>query len=251
MALLNNNFDEPLYKQLENIILKKIRNGEYLPGEKLPGSRQLAQTYGINRLTVNKALDNLTTSGFLYKKPSSGTYVRKDLEKASNNINLNFSNSGLRSIIKKQGINLKTEVINKDIFSNIPYFQAKLNLNSNDKIFGIHRLRSINNKPIALEYNYLPLKYFSDIGSINFNYIGLYDYMNSKNHIVEHNDINMTVIKAPKKEAKLMEIKLSTYLFKMQYINSDHENNIVEYTESYLLPNEAILHFNIKHTLKK
>ena len=46
MHLLNN-MQEPLYKQVEEIILRKISNHEYLPGAKLPGTRQLAEKYGL------------------------------------------------------------------------------------------------------------------------------------------------------------------------------------------------------------
>ena len=246
MHLLNN-MQEPLYKQVEEIILRKISNHEYLPGAKLPGTRQLAEKYGINRLTVNKAINNLAQAGVLSKKPSSGTYVNKQIKSESNAINLNFSNSGLMSIIKKQGAILDTKVVNKDIFHGIP-FAHKLNLTEKEDIFGIHRLRLIRNTPVALEYNYVPLKFFSDINQINFNRIGLYDYMISKKHKVEHNNTRLITIHAERKEADLMLVKEGTTLFKIQYINSDANYNIVEYTESYLLPQEVNPNFKVHYS---
>lgn len=247
MHLLNN-MQEPLYKQVEEFILRKISNHEYLPGAKLPGTRQLAKKYGINRLTVNKAINNLAQAGVLSKKPSSGTYVNKRIKSKSNAIDLNFSNSGLMSIIKKQGVILDTKVVNKDIFHGIPYFAHKLNLTEKENIFGIHRLRLIRNTPVALEYNYVPLKFFPDINQIDFNRIGLYDYMISKKHKVEHNNTRLITVNAKKKEADLMLVKEGTTFFKIQYINSDANYNIVEYTESYLLPQEINPNFKVHYS---
>lgn len=247
MHLLNN-MQEPLYKQMEELILRKIANQEYLPGAKLPGTRKLAEKYRINRLTVNKAINNLAQAGILLKKPSSGTYVNKQIKGKSNAIDLNFLNSGLMSIIKKQGAILNTKVINKDIFHGIPYFSNKLKLTENEDIFGIHRLRLIRNTPVALEYNYVPLKFFPNIDQINFNKIGLYDYMNSKKHRVKHNNIRLITINAEKKEADLMLVKEGTTLFKIQYVNSDANYNIVEYTESFLLPQEVNPNFRIHYS---
>ena len=192
MHLLNN-MQEPLYKQVEEIILRKISNHEYLPGAKLPGTRQLAEKYGINR-----AINNLAQAGVLSKKPSSGTYVNKQIKSESNAINLNFSNSGLMSIIKKQGAILDTKVVNKDIFHGIPYFAHKLNL--------------------------------------------------TEKHKVEHNNTRLITIHAERKEADLMLVKEGTTLFKIQYINSDANYNIVEYTESYLLPQEVNPNFKVHYS---
>ena len=44
----------PLYMQLKEIIIKRIEDGEYLPGEKIPSEREMADTYGVNRMTVKK-----------------------------------------------------------------------------------------------------------------------------------------------------------------------------------------------------
>ena len=35
-----------LYIQVQDIILKKIENGEYFAGMRIPSERELAQTYG-------------------------------------------------------------------------------------------------------------------------------------------------------------------------------------------------------------
>lgn len=252
MVLLNSSFNEPLYKQLQNLIIEKIENREYLPGEKLPGTRKLAEKYGLNRLTVHKAIDNLAVIGILKKVPSSGTFV-SDTYKSNNlnliqsNIGLEFSNSGLYSILMNKGATIQNKVLATDTFSNIPYFSSKLDLDLSEEIFGMHRLRLIQNRPFALEYNYLPKSIFSDIDNIDFRYVGLYDYIRSRNNIIRNNEIRTVIIPASKKEAKLLEIKEGKYIYRMQYITNNDKGEIIEYTESFLLPEEVHPKFKVEY----
>ena len=58
----------PLYIQLKQLILERIADGEYLPGEKIPSEREMAATYKINRMTVKDAVNSLVEDGILYKE---------------------------------------------------------------------------------------------------------------------------------------------------------------------------------------
>ena len=49
----------PLYIQLQDIITKKIEEQVFLPGEKIPSERELAETYGVNRMTAKRAVNQL------------------------------------------------------------------------------------------------------------------------------------------------------------------------------------------------
>ena len=51
--------EKAVYVQLMENILEKIRTGEYRVGEKIMSERQMAQQYGINRLTVRSAIKKL------------------------------------------------------------------------------------------------------------------------------------------------------------------------------------------------
>ena len=49
----------PIYLQIRESIYNKIVNGEYRAGDKLPSEDKLAETFGVSRMTVNKALMEL------------------------------------------------------------------------------------------------------------------------------------------------------------------------------------------------
>lgn len=67
------------YLQLTDQFIKEISAGRLAPGQKIPGTRQLADLLDINRKTVIMAFEELEAQGWLDIKSSSGTYVSMKL----------------------------------------------------------------------------------------------------------------------------------------------------------------------------
>ena len=74
--MLNADSPIPLYHQLSDIILEKIRDGVYTPGTRIPSEHALAKEYGIGRPTARQATDLLVRKGILIRKRGSGTFVQ-------------------------------------------------------------------------------------------------------------------------------------------------------------------------------
>jgi GntR family transcriptional regulator len=65
----------PLYHQLFLILRNKILNGEYPDGSFLPGEAELAQTFGVSRITTKRALNEIAEAGFAVRQRGRGTRV--------------------------------------------------------------------------------------------------------------------------------------------------------------------------------
>lgn len=65
----------PLHLQIKNYIKKKILNGEWTIGTKIPSQRILAKQFEVNRSTIVTALEELTADGLIESKVGSGTKV--------------------------------------------------------------------------------------------------------------------------------------------------------------------------------
>jgi DNA-binding LacI/PurR family transcriptional regulator len=65
----------PRYQQIYNRLLEQIRSGQLAVGEALPPERHIAETYGVARLTVVKALDLLAQDGLIDKQQGRGSFV--------------------------------------------------------------------------------------------------------------------------------------------------------------------------------
>ncbi len=66
---------EPVYKQIVNYINRKISGGDWTIGSKLPSQRILAESFGVNRSTVVRALEELCSYGILEGTTGKGTVV--------------------------------------------------------------------------------------------------------------------------------------------------------------------------------
>ena len=69
---LDNQGSQPLYKQLEEKIIQDIENGIYRKGQKIPTEKELSQMYDVSRITVRKALEEITKQGILERQCRKG-----------------------------------------------------------------------------------------------------------------------------------------------------------------------------------
>src|SRR5262245_29475931 len=65
----------PLYYQLHNILVDKIRSGEFSIGSRIPTEAELVQEYGVSRITVRQGLAILEEQGLVRREPGRGTFV--------------------------------------------------------------------------------------------------------------------------------------------------------------------------------
>ena len=63
------------YVIVADAIRKKILDGVYLPGERLPRQHDLAKEHGVAFNTLKQALDVLSGEGYIVRKVSQGTYA--------------------------------------------------------------------------------------------------------------------------------------------------------------------------------
>ena len=65
----------PLYLQIIELLVAKISNGEWLPGELIPSEIRLAEDIGVSQGTVRKAITELVETNVLVRKQGKGTFV--------------------------------------------------------------------------------------------------------------------------------------------------------------------------------
>ena len=68
----------PIWLQVMEDIQTAIVTGNRQPGEKLPGARELAVTYGINPNTAIRVYQELEKAGLCETRRGMGTYVTED-----------------------------------------------------------------------------------------------------------------------------------------------------------------------------
>ena len=67
--------NQPIYRQLRELVVKRIMDGSFEEGEAIPSVRQVAADYQVNHLTVGKAYQELVEVGLLERRRGLGMYV--------------------------------------------------------------------------------------------------------------------------------------------------------------------------------
>lgn len=73
----------PRYRQIKDDLLARIAAGEWPVGAAIPPEETLARAYAVARMTVNRALSELTQAGHLTRARGSGTFVAPPRVEAS------------------------------------------------------------------------------------------------------------------------------------------------------------------------
>jgi len=71
---------EPLYHQLFVLLRNSIVNGTIAHGAQVPTEQQLSAAFGISRITVKRAMDDLATEGLITRQRGKGSHVTHNFE---------------------------------------------------------------------------------------------------------------------------------------------------------------------------
>jgi GntR family histidine utilization transcriptional repressor len=90
MSALLDSFDdisksapEPIYQQIKKTIQQHIASGEWLAGQKLPSENELVGALEVSRMTINRALSELTQEGLIKRVHGLGSFVAERPRHAS------------------------------------------------------------------------------------------------------------------------------------------------------------------------
>ena len=66
----------PLYAQVKRALQMEIEN-QMKPGDLIPSEPALEERFGVSRITVRRALDELVSEGIIVRQQGLGTFVRE------------------------------------------------------------------------------------------------------------------------------------------------------------------------------
>lgn len=236
MLDLKNN-SSPLYLQITEYFINKIRAGSFKPGDKLPSEELLAEQLGVSRMTVNKALRDLTINGLVTRIPGSGTFVNPIRYEG------NASDfSGFMDYMNERGFTCKSEVIKQALCVPVKHVADILQLNPDDKVYEISRLRYVNNLPIVLQTAYIDAKKIPNLLNSDFTVDSLYHriYDISGHRIASAVD-RIEAIPCPAHLAKKLQVKTNFPLLYITRVGSLDTGEKIDLTYSWYRSDQYIL----------
>lgn len=140
----------PLYMQLQRVLRSAIENHVLSPDAAIPPERDLAEAYGISRITVRKALGGLVEEGLLSRHRGAGTFVASRVEKSFSKLS-SFSEDML-----SRGRRPHSVWVNRSLGAVTPEESLSLGLSPGAAVYRFHRVRYADDAPMALEYAAIP-----------------------------------------------------------------------------------------------
>ena len=74
---------QPVYLRVKQHVLAQIHSGAWREGDAIPGEETLARSFGVSRMTVNRAIRELSDEQIVERVQGSGTYVAQQKYQAT------------------------------------------------------------------------------------------------------------------------------------------------------------------------
>ncbi len=147
----------------------KIRSGEYAPGAALPAQRTLSTEYGVTLMTLRQALQVLIDDGLVSQHAGRGTFVTAP--RASYNLG---SMQSLADDLREQGRTVQTELLGRTKVRAPKLVTEQLGLEPGAVAYRIERLRWLSDIPAIHQESWLPSRYSTELGQVDFTQTSLY-----------------------------------------------------------------------------
>lgn len=145
----------PKGEQLRGILEGLI--GALEPGAPLPSERELAERYGVARMTVRTEIDRLVAEGLAYRLQGRGTFV------AEPRVTQAVALSSFSEDMRARGHEPGSTVLGRDVVSANGSVAGRLELPAGARVVRVHRVRTADGEPMAVEEAFLPADRFEGL----------------------------------------------------------------------------------------
>lgn len=139
-----------LYEQVKEFISRKIQDGTWPAGHRLPSEHELVAQFGVARMTVNRALRELVEQGRITRVAGVGSFVAEDKPQSTL---LQIAN--IASEIRQRGHDYRCQMLAVERVAASPDVAAWLGLHVGESVFHSVCLHLENETPVQLEERYV------------------------------------------------------------------------------------------------
>jgi GntR family transcriptional regulator len=170
--VLSRDSSKPLYLQIYEELCEFVQTGGLKPGDQFPTELELVDRYEVGRITVRRAIAEMVQEGRLVRRAGKGTFVATPkIERQLVDV------SSFTERLRALGLQPSARVIEVKTVPATARLARELDVNVDDPILTLVRLRLSNEAPVALETSYLSLLRCPGLDSLDLNQISLYELL--------------------------------------------------------------------------
>lgn len=139
-----------LYQQVGDYIVRRIQDGTWPPGHRLPSEHELVQQFGMSRMTVNRALRDLVQQGRIVRVAGVGSFVAEDKPQSTL---LHIASIGRE--VRQRGHDYRFVLLATERVAASPDIAVWLGLRTAESVFHSVCVHLENEVPVQLEDRYV------------------------------------------------------------------------------------------------
>ena len=226
--MLDTNSLKPLYIQLEAEIRKALNEKKYLPGDRLPSEEELCEQYQVSRITVRKAIQQLTDQHILEKHRGKGTFVSTQPKSVDLKDQAGFTN--YLSALGHQSHHL---LLKKELQPAEEFLCDALSLQANEPVCYVQRLIFEDDSPLALDEIYVSSLNYPDFLDRMTGDVSFYELLDKYYHVSRGESVCEIAVRiANAEQASILHCQAGDPLFLMQKTCYAADGTPIHYSRS-------------------
>ena len=175
---------KPLYEQVKSYVLKKMESGEWPAYCQIPSEHTLVKEMGISRMTIHRALRELTQAGYLERIQGVGTFVAAPKKQPKM-----MEIREIDDVIRSHGARHRCDV---HFLQGEPIegeAAALMALQPGETVYRSYAVHRENNLPVMLEDRYVNPALIPDFLEVDFTKITADTLINNKFTLLSHSHV--------------------------------------------------------------
>ena len=200
---------------------------ELPPGSPIPSERDLAEHFGVARMTVRLQMDRLAQRGLVYRHRGRGTFVAE--RRFAHTEHLTSFTEDMRA----RGLEPGSRLLGVQEIRAGAVLAARLEISASSRVIRIARVRTADAEPMAAEETHLPARRFPGLLHEDLDHGSLYDLFTSKYGVEVAEAVQrVTVVALTAEQAELLATEPGRPAFRIERTTRDAEGTVLEFASS-------------------
>ena len=196
-------------------------------GRAIPSERQLSQDFGVSRLTVRAAIDELAREGYLVRRRGSGTYVSEP------KIAQELTMSSFSEEMRRRGLRPGSRTLSLEVKHAGAYLGRCLHVSPSERIVVATRLRLADDETMAIETLHVPEPLVPGLTREDFDRTSFYDLLTERYGIEIVGGIQtIEPTVTNEEESEILGVPLHSPAFQFERTTRSESGSIVEFVRS-------------------
>jgi GntR family transcriptional regulator len=221
----------PLYHQVFSSLRDQITGGDYQKADALPSEIDLAEDFGVSRITVRRALEELAANGLVTREQGSGTFVSG--KSAVQPVRFTIDDFSRWSMSIKESS--KVTRLSSDWIDARPQVARKLEIDSNAKVYQIRICRTFD-VPTLYSIGYFPESIGKQLDARRVGLTPTIELLREMKITVARVELMISSIAAGADEAAILKVAAGAPLTLMERIFFDHQQRPVALNRMTITP---------------